>query len=102
MGTQPTRYSAEVGEPVVRMVLDHAGDYGSQWGPMVSISRKTGCTAVTLGRWVRRAGRDRGRSRADIVESRVRRPALGMSLRMPQRRVDWPVSAPALPASTSR
>jgi len=58
-GTQG-RYSPEVRARAVRMVLDHAGEYGSQWEAMVSISGKIGCTAETLRRWVRRAERDEG------------------------------------------
>jgi transposase len=41
-------------------VLEHAGEYGSQWGAMNSIAGKIGCTAETLRRWVRRAERDEG------------------------------------------
>ena len=54
------RYSPEVRARAVRMVLEHAGDYGSQWEAMVSISGKIGCTAETLRRWVRQAERDEG------------------------------------------
>jgi transposase len=42
------------------MVMEHAGDYGSQWGAISSISAKIGCTAETLRRWVRQAERDEG------------------------------------------
>jgi transposase len=42
------------------MVLEHARDYGSQWGAINSIASKIGCTAETLRRWVRQAERDEG------------------------------------------
>ena len=54
------RYSAEICARAVRLVLDHAGDYGSQWEAIVSIAAKFGCTAETLRRWVRQAERDEG------------------------------------------
>ena len=62
METRETRgrYSPEVRARAVRLVLDHAGEYGSQWEAMVSISGKIGCTAETLRRWVRQAERDEG------------------------------------------
>ena len=60
MGTHSTRYPAEVRERSVRLVLDHVGDYGSQWGAINSIAGKIGCTSETLRRWVRQAERDSG------------------------------------------
>jgi transposase len=54
------RFSPEVRARAVRMVIEHAGDYGSQWGAISSISAKIGCTAETLRRWVRQAERDEG------------------------------------------
>jgi len=54
------RHSPEVRARAVRMVLENAGDYGSQWEAMVSIAGKIGCTAETLRRWVRQAERDEG------------------------------------------
>ena len=60
MGTHSTRYPAEVRERAVRLVVEHAGDYGSQWGAINSIAGKIGCTAETLRRWVRQAERDSG------------------------------------------
>jgi transposase len=54
------RYSPEVRARAVRMVLEHAGEYGSQWGAISSIAGKIGCSGETLRRWVRQAERDDG------------------------------------------
>jgi transposase len=53
-------FPPEVRERAVRMVLDHEGDYESQWAAIVSISEKFGMTAETLRKWVRRAEVDAG------------------------------------------
>jgi len=57
---RPSRYSPEVRERAVRMVMDHQGEYGSQWAAMASIASKIGCTAETLRKWVRQAEQDAG------------------------------------------
>jgi len=54
------RYSEEVRQRTVRMVMEHTPDYGSQWAAIRSISQKIGCTAETLRKWVRRVERDEG------------------------------------------
>ena len=54
------KFSPEVQERAVRMVLEHRSDHDSQWAAIRSISAKFGCTAETLRRWVRQAERDRG------------------------------------------
>ena len=65
------RYSPEVRARSVRLVLDHTGDYGSQWEAIVSISAEIGCTAETLRRWVRQAEHDEGlRAGATSAEQR--------------------------------
>jgi transposase len=49
------RFSPEVRQRAVRMVLDHGGDHASQWAAIGSIAAKIGCTSETLRGWVRRA-----------------------------------------------
>ena len=58
------KYSSEVIERAVRMVFEHGAEHGaehaSQWSAIESIAAKIGCTAETLGRWVRHRERDGG------------------------------------------
>ena len=56
----PNRFSPEVQQRAVRMVLEHGGDHGSQWAAIGSIAEKIGCTKEMLRKWVRQAERDRG------------------------------------------
>jgi transposase len=56
-----TRFSQEVRERAVRLVLEHRGEHGSQWEAICSIAEKIGCSAETLRKWVRRSEVDSGR-----------------------------------------
>jgi transposase len=56
-----TRFSQEVRERAVRLVLEHRGEHGSQWEAICSIAEKIGCSAETLRQWVRRSEIDSGR-----------------------------------------
>ena len=69
---QRIRYSAEVRERAVRMVVEHEREYESQWAAIRSIAEKIGCTAETLRRWVRQAERDAGRRPGLTTEERQR------------------------------
>ena len=54
------KFSPEVQERAVRMVVESQGQHVSQWAAIESIAGKIGCTAETLRRWVRRHERDTG------------------------------------------
>ena len=70
------RYSPEVRARAVRMVLDHRGDYPSQWAAISSIAMKIGCTAETLRKWVRRTERDTGQRPGPTSDDLARLKAL--------------------------
>jgi transposase len=48
------KFSPEVRERSVRMVLEHRGEYPSLWAAAESIAPKIGCVPHTLYEWVRR------------------------------------------------
>lgn len=70
--TTTRRYSPEVKERAVRMVLEHEREYSSQWSAIMSIAGKIGCTPETLRKWVRRTEIDTGRRGGVTSEERAR------------------------------
>ncbi|KYR25719.1 transposase, partial [Escherichia coli] len=68
--TKNTRFSPEVRQRAVRMVLESQGEYDSQWATICSIAPKFACTPETLRVWVRQherhtGGRDGGLTTAE-------------------------------------
>ncbi|XJI59387.1 IS3 family transposase (plasmid) [Escherichia coli] len=58
--TKNTRFSPEVRQRAIRMVLESQDEYDSQWAAICSIAPKIGCTPDTLRVWVRQHERDTG------------------------------------------
>lgn len=70
------RFSPEVRDRAVRMVLNHQGEHDSQWAAIASIAAKIGCSGETLRNWVRQAERDQGMRAGTTSEERDRIKAL--------------------------
>ena len=70
--TRPSRFSPEVRDGAIRMVLEQQDKHASQWAAITSIAEKIGCTPETLRSWLRQAERDQGRRPGLTTEERAR------------------------------
>jgi len=69
---KPSRFSPEVRDRAVRMVLEHQSEHESQWATIVSIAGKIGCSAETLRNWLRQVERDQGQRPGLTTDERAR------------------------------
>jgi transposase len=76
MSKTTNKYSPEVRERSIRMVLDHEGQQESRWAAILSISSNIGCAPQTLNEWVKKAEVDGGRRAGIPTEIAERLKAL--------------------------
>ena len=67
-----SRFSPEVRDRAVRMVLEHGQEHSSQWAAIRSIAEKIGCAPETLRSWVRQAERNLGKRPGLTTDERQR------------------------------
>jgi transposase-like protein len=58
---RPSKFSPEVRERAVRLVLETQGQHDSEWAAIVSVAGKIGCTPESLRKWLRRTQVDTGK-----------------------------------------
>ena len=69
---RPSRFSPEVRDRAVRLVLEHANEHPSQWAAITSVAEKIGCAAETLRSWVRQTERNEGKRPGLTTDERAR------------------------------
>lgn len=67
------RYSPEMRERAVRLVLEHRSEYSSEPEAIRNIAQKIGCHADTLRAWLRQRERDTGLTDGDLMTSERQR-----------------------------
>ena len=81
MSKTTNKYSPEVRERAVRIVMDNAGQHESRWAAIVSVSSKIGCAPQTLNEWVKKVEVDTGQRGGVTTEQAEKMKALEREVR---------------------
>lgn len=76
MNKTTNKYTPEVRERSVRMVLNGEGQHDSRWSAILSISSKIGCAPQTLNEWVKKVEIDTGQRGGVTTEMAEKMKAL--------------------------
>ena len=71
MSKTTDKFSPEVRNRAIRMVLDHEAEHPSRWAAVSSIAAKIGCSPATLHEWVKKTEVDSSKKaglQSDVAE----------------------------------